>query len=164
MIFVYTDGARKGGDGAWAFVAVRNGAEIHRDSGKVEHTSNNRMELLAILKGLAWSLSARIDNVIIVTDSQYCITVLTRVIPANPFPLYKNHDLIQQARSLLTARHKFEWVRGHGTNEWNNFVDLLAGKAVRDIPASAVLKPPKPLLGPAPVQAPRPLKKRSTGH
>lgn len=145
-LFVYTDGARKGGDGGWAFVAVLNGREVHRDSGKEERTSNNRMELTAILKALAWSHSyTAVDNVIIVTDSQYSITVLTRERDQNrsPYPLPKNHDLIKIGRSLIGPRHKFEWVKGHSGHEWNDFADKLATQAVRDVEAQAVFKPRK---------------------
>lgn len=143
-VFTYTDGARRGRNGGWAFVAVSNGKEIHRTSGKIENTTNNRMELMAILKALAWSAGCcTVDNVIIVTDSKYCISVLSRppVTSRSPYPLPKNIDLIKIGRSLITSRHRFEWVRGHSGNEWNEFADKLAGAAVRDIPSNEVFKP-----------------------
>lgn len=140
-LFIYTDGARKRGDGGWAFVAVLNGREYHRASGKEERTTNNRMELHAILKALAWSQSYH-DNVIIVTDSQYSITVLTAPIDTTRPPRpYKNIDLIRMGRQLISPRHKFEWVKGHSGHEWNEFADKLAGHAVRGIEAQAVFKP-----------------------
>jgi ribonuclease HI len=130
-LYVYTDGAcRRNGDGAWAFVAVSNGKEIHAESGKQFGTTNNRMELYAILSALIWIQRQFIDNVIIVTDSQYSITVLTRPEKANPYPLPKNHDLIQLARKML-GNAKLCWVKGHSGNPWNDRADQLA-TATRD--------------------------------
>jgi DNA polymerase-1 len=145
-LFIYTDGARKDGDGAWAFVAVLNGREVHRESGKVVGTTNNRMELTAILKALAFAQQyGHVDNVIIVTDSQYSIRVIKqpgRCTVAGA--LRKNYDLIRQCKSLVTERIKFEWVKGHSGNEWNEFADKLATLAVRrGMPANAVFKPRK---------------------
>jgi ribonuclease HI len=132
--FVYTDGAcRRSGDGGWAFVAVCNGNEVHHESGKDSGTTNNRMELYAILSALVWVSKNRIANVIIVTDSKYCITVLTRAKDQNrsPYPLPKNHDLIKIARTL-TAGVKFEWVKGHAGNVWNEQADKRASAARDD--------------------------------
>lgn len=128
-LFVYTDGAcRRSGDGAWAFVAVSNGREIYNESGKDTGTTNNRMELNAIVMGLAWAAKQHVDNVIIVTDSKYSIAVLTRPDKANPFPLPKNIDLIRIGRSIMRgmSKIKFEWVKGHSGNQWNERADALA--------------------------------------
>jgi ribonuclease HI len=130
-LYVYTDGAcRRNGDGAWAFVAVSHGKEIHAESGKQFGTTNNRMELYAILMALVWISKRPVDNVIIVTDSKYSITVITRPTKANPFPLPKNHDLIQLARKLV-GDTQLIWVKGHSGCPWNDRADRLA-TATRD--------------------------------
>lgn len=77
------------------------------------------------------------DNVIVITDSQYCIGAIDKGHRVNV-----NDDLISPARSLLRSfprRPKFEWIKGHSGHEWNDKVDLAARHA-RD--GFKVRKPP----------------------
>jgi ribonuclease HI len=129
-LFLFTDGAcRRSGLGGWACVAVSNGQEVWRISGSADDTTNNAMELMAILRGLAKAATYS-DNVIVTTDSKYAIAVATRPDKANPFPLPKNIVLIRQIRSLAKPpRVKFEWVKGHSGHKWNELADKLATTA-----------------------------------
>lgn len=137
---LYTDGS-SGHDrsGGWACIAVMDGKELWRMSGRDTDTTNNRMELTAILRGLA-RLAKHTGNVTVITDSQYAIQVVTASDwQANAYRI--NADLIQQCRSLLRGkrnrRHnrrprattEFVWVKGHNGNEWNEAADKLAGRA-----------------------------------
>lgn len=82
------------------------------------------MELAAILQGLAAANTKGFANVIVITDSRYCILMLTRETEFGQ----ANHDMIKQTRSLLWAFNscKFEWVKGHSGVEWNEAADKLA--------------------------------------
>jgi ribonuclease HI len=134
---IFTDGACKGnpGPGGWG-VLLRMGAHEKELAGGDPATTNNRMEMTAVLM----ALRALIEpcNVTIHTDSRYVIDGMTKWIAgwkkrgwtsASKQPV-KNvdlwHDLIEAA-----ARHKvqWEWVRGHSGHVENERVDRLASDA-----------------------------------
>lgn len=134
---VFTDGACKGnpGPGGWG-VLLRMGAHEKELSGSEPMTTNNRMEMTAVLK----ALTALIEpcEVIVHTDSRYVIDGMTKWIAgwkkrgwvsASKQPV-KNvdlwHDLI-----AATARHKvsWQWVKGHDGHVENERVDRLASAA-----------------------------------
>ncbi|MES2698756.1 MAG: ribonuclease HI [Pseudomonadota bacterium] len=134
---VFTDGACKGnpGPGGWG-VLLRMGPHEKELSGGEPMTTNNRMEMTAVLK----AMSALIEpcEVIVHTDSRYVIDGMTKWIAgwkkrgwvnASKQPV-KNadlwHDLI-----AATARHKvsWQWVKGHDGHVENERVDRLASAA-----------------------------------
>ncbi|MCQ2232485.1 MAG: hypothetical protein MJZ30_11620 [Paludibacteraceae bacterium] len=130
----FTDGScdnkREPHCGGWAFI-VFNGNCNHPEieeadmirSGSFRNTTNNLMELTAIVQVVR--LIPEHSNVIIVTDSQYCITVLdhkTKIFP-------KNMNVISAFRKFTKERdirYKFHWIKGHSGNKYNEFVDKLA--------------------------------------
>ncbi|GGB97458.1 ribonuclease H [Novosphingobium endophyticum] len=134
---IFTDGACKGnpGPGGWG-VLLRMGEHEKELSGSDPETTNNRMEMMAVIKGL----NALIEpcEVVIHTDSRYVIDGMTKWIhgwkkkgwinaskqPVRNADLW--HDLIE-----ATARHKvhWEWVRGHSGHIENDRVDKLASDA-----------------------------------
>lgn len=124
-MFVYTDGAcNKNGGGGWAFVAVLNGEIVHEESGAhPTKTTNNRMELMAILRAVTWIAKRRLENVFIVTDSKTSLHVLEHVRrgPGQP----KNYDLVKQIKSLNVSC-EFRCIKGHSGHEFNNRADKLA--------------------------------------
>jgi ribonuclease HI len=137
QIELFTDGSCKGnpGPGGWAAL-LRMGRHEKELSGSDPETTNNRMEMTAVIRGL----SALIEpcQVDIYTDSKYVIDGITKWvhgwkkrgwINASKKPV-KNaelwHDLIE-----ATARHQIEWhwVKGHSGHLENERVDTLANQA-----------------------------------
>jgi ribonuclease HI len=142
VAFLFTDGScKRNGDGGWAFVAVIDG-EIHEEQwGNEQSTTNNRMELAAILKAMVWAHTECVDNVIIVTDSQYCINMLTDM---NYTPK-ANKALVNIGRAILIQRPmKFEWVKGHSGNPFNERADALCNFAAKRLSQANFKFPPIP--------------------
>ena len=138
---VYTDGACKGnpgigGWGAW----LRNGGNETELFGGERHTTNNRMELLAVIEALS-TLSPP-ANVRLHTDSQYVQKGISEWIhswkrrgwrTSDGKPV-KNVDLWQRL-DAVSGRHKIEWVwvRGHAGDPGNERADQLANRGVASI-------------------------------
>ncbi len=138
-IEIYTDGACRGnpGPGGWAALLI---AGEHRKelSGSEEHTTNNRMELLAAIRGLE-ALKKPGTTARVYTDSQYVIKGISEWLAAwkqrgwktaDKKPV-KNQDLWERL-DALAERHNLEWhwVRGHSGVEGNERVDQLANEAI----------------------------------
>lgn len=135
---MYTDGACKGnpGPGGWGVLLRYQGVEREL-SGAERQTTNNRMELVAAIRGLqALNRSCRIR---LVTDSTYLRQGITRWLPdwkrrnwktADRKPV-KNVDLWQELENA-TAGHEieWEWVRGHSGHAENERADALANAAI----------------------------------
>lgn len=131
---IYTDGACSGnpGPGGWGTIMRWNGHEKELNGGERE-TTNNRMELMAVIKGLeALSRRCRVD---LYTDSQYVQKGVTEWMAGwkrKGWPdRIKNQDLWQQLDALL-ARHdvRIHWVRGHDGHPENERADVLARAGV----------------------------------
>ena len=133
-VHIFTDGACKGnpGPGGWGAL-LRIGTTEKELSGGEAHTTNNRMELMAAIRGL--EALKRPCAVILTTDSRYVMDGLTKWIhgwqrngwkTADKKPV-KNADLWQE---LLAAAkpHKIDWrwVKGHSGHDENERVDQLA--------------------------------------
>lgn len=134
-VSIYTDGACSGnpGNGGYCAILVFNGFE-KIISGFEQDTTNNRMELLAVIKGLnALKESCEVD---LYSDSQYVVDAFNKKWIAswiaNGFKnsnkqQVKNVDLWQDLLSLLHL-HKVNFikVKGHADNEYNNRCDKIA--------------------------------------
>ena len=140
-VFLYTDGACKGnpGKGGWG-VLMRYGSHEKELFGGEAHTTNNRMELTAIIQGLA--ALKRPCAVVIYTDSQYVKNGMEKWIhgwkkngwkTASKQPV-KNEDLWQQL-DRLAAQHQiqWQWVRGHAGHTENERADALANQGVASV-------------------------------
>ena len=140
-VSLYTDGACKGnpGKGGWG-VLMRYGSHEKELFGGEAHTTNNRMELTAIIQGLA-ALSRPCD-VVIHTDSQYVKNGMEQWIhgwkkngwkTAAKQPV-KNEDLWRQL-DQLAAQHQiqWQWVRGHAGHAENERADALANQGVASV-------------------------------
>ena len=140
-VTLYTDGACKGnpGKGGWG-VLMRYGSHEKELFGGEAHTTNNRMELTAIIQGLA--ALKRSCAVVIYTDSQYVKNGMEKWIhgwkkngwkTAAKQPV-KNEDLWQQL-DQLAAQHQiqWQWVRGHAGHAENERADALANQGVASV-------------------------------
>ncbi len=137
-IEIYTDGACSGnpGPGGWGALLRWNGHEKELFGGETE-TTNNRMEMMAVIKALE-ALKRR-SNVDLFTDSKYVMQGITEWIEgwkaknwktAAKKPV-KNVDLWQQIDSL-TEQHdiQFHWIKGHAGHEGNERADELARRGI----------------------------------
>ncbi len=137
-VLLFSDGACSGnpGPGGWG-VLLRYGQHEKELSGGEAATTNNRMELLALIHGLeALKRSARVR---ICTDSQYVMKGMTEWLAgwkrrgwltADRQPV-KNVDLWQRLEvALAPHRVEWQWVRGHSGHPDNERVDALARRAI----------------------------------
>ena len=128
QVTLYTDGSCIGNPGPGGYAAVLNcnghfgrlsAGYIKEITGGADQTTNNRMELQAVIAGLQ-ALTRRCQ-VTVVTDSQYVVTIL------NNGRAKANLDLVQQVRQLA-CQHDItvQQVRGHSGHEMNELADQLA--------------------------------------
>jgi len=142
MIEIYADGACRGnpGPGGWGALLTIDGHEKEL-YGSERHTTNNRMELTAVIRALE-SLKKSGTSASVYTDSQYVIKGIEEWVggwkargwrTADKKPV-KNQDLWEQL-DALAARHtlKWHWVRGHSGNAGNERVDQLANRAINEM-------------------------------
>lgn len=139
-IRVYTDGSHSPStnNGGWGYCVVRNGQEILCHSGSVADTTNNRMELLAILNALL-HVDDPIDltkNLLIFSDSANSVNVIREVLAKRRDGIhvhhkrFANYDLVNQIVLLcLRRRVIFNWLKGHAGHRWNGRADELAVNA-----------------------------------
>ncbi len=137
-VFLYTDGACSGnpGRGGWAALLRYKEAEKTLTGGEME-TTNNRMEMTAVIEGLR--ILKKKCKVNVVTDSQYVCKNAQEYLEkwrANGWRKSDkkeilNLDLWQQLHELL-QKHDivWHWVRGHNGHKENEIVDELARNAV----------------------------------
>lgn len=132
---VYTDGACRSnpGPGGWGAIIVFNGTEKELSGGE-KYTTNNRMELIAVITALS-SLKESCD-VTITTDSKYVADAIGKKWLDNwkkrgwkksdGSPVL-NPDLWQQLDKLLQKHNvQFSWVKGHAGHPYNERCDKLA--------------------------------------
>ena len=137
-VYLFTDGACKGnpGAGGWGVLLRYGGHEKELFGGEAQ-TTNNRMELTAVLSGLR-TLNRPCD-VVICTDSQYVKNGMESWIhnwkkngwkTSGRQPV-KNADLWQQLDEQV-ARHRvrWQWVKGHAGHAENERADALANRGV----------------------------------
>jgi ribonuclease HI len=130
---IYTDGSSRGNPGPGGYGVVLKFGDLQRElSQGFLRTTNNRMELMAVIVGL--ETLKRPCRVLVVSDSKYVVdSVEKRWIDGwirKHWKDVKNPDLWQ--RYLLAAKPhtvKFHWVKGHATHVLNNRCDALATQA-----------------------------------
>jgi ribonuclease HI len=142
-VHLFTDGACSGnpGPGGWAYILKHPSTGATREaSGAEGDTTNNRMELRAVIEGLAaLKKPSRID---LTSDSQYVLKGLKEWLDnwkrkgwktSNKQPV-KNQDLWEQLDELR-ARHeiRFHWIKGHNEHPENERCDQLAVEAYRKL-------------------------------
>ena len=133
-ITIYTDGAAKGNPGPGGYGTVLISGQHRKElADGFRLTTNNRMELLAVIAGLE-ALKFDGCNVVIYSDSKYVVDAVSKrwldSWVKNDFKDKKNKDL--WLRYLKTARKhtvRFVWVKGHDGNPLNERCDRLAVEA-----------------------------------
>jgi ribonuclease HI len=134
-LIMYTDGAARGNPGPGGYGTILFWGDTKKElSGGFRHTTNNRMELMAVIVGLE-ALKKEGLTVTIYSDSQYVVKAfeqgwLKNWIATDFKGGKKNKDLWTRFYEL-SKKHKlrFRWVRGHADNPYNNRCDELATTA-----------------------------------
>ena len=141
VIEIYTDGACKGNPGVGGWGALLNGGGKTRELfGGEAHTTNNRMELMAVIRALE-ALKRRC-RVRLHTDSKYVQQGISEWIhawkkrgwkTADKKPV-KNEDLWRELDEIA-AKHDVEWlwVKGHAGHDGNERADELANRGVESV-------------------------------
>ena len=140
---MYTDGACRGnpGKGGWGALLRYNGAEKTFHGGEA-HTTNNRMELMAVIQGFK-ALTKSGCDVIVYSDSKYVLNGISEWMPnwkkrgwktAAKKPVL-NVDLWQALDALVQEHNvQWEWVKGHSGHPENEMADALANLGIDELP------------------------------
>jgi len=138
---IYTDGACKGnpGPGGWGVLLRYNEVEKTLHGGE-SLTTNNRMELMAAIKGLeSLTRSCTVD---LYTDSQYLRKGMSEWLKQWKLNGWKNskkepvkNDDLWKLLDDLASKHKitWHWVKGHSGHVENDMVDALANKGIEEL-------------------------------
>lgn len=124
---LYTDGSciKNPGPGGWAFILLENGKTKIKLSHGHKTTTNNRMELLAIINGLSYV--PRGSKVTLYSDSKYALDVCF-----NEYKCNANEDLINLVKNFKKLLEiEPVWVKAHKDNKYNNECDELARKQAK---------------------------------
>jgi ribonuclease HI len=138
---VFTDGACAGnpGPGGWGVVFVENNEVVDQRYGHDPQTTNNRMELKALIE--AFKLLPKDAEVTVYSDSQLCVNTLNewaagwekRGWRRKGGPI-KNLELVKEAYALSQAHPNvtLQWIKAHNGSRWNEYADALATAFLRD--------------------------------
>ena len=134
VVDIFTDGSCRGnpGPGGWGTILRWRGIEKELSGGE-PHTTNNRMELMAVIQGLR--AVRRRSAITVHTDSQYVQKGMTEWLAAwkaKDFRVKgggfrKNHDLWREL-DALASKHEmhWQWIKGHAGHPENERADKLA--------------------------------------
>ena len=139
MINIYPDGACKGNPGIGGYAAIIVSDNIDDDikiiAGGEPQSTNNRMEITAVLKALSWVYDNKPSELVIVhSDSQYLVRAineswLEKWIDKD-FKNIKNKDLwLKLYKYICKLNLEFKWVKGHDGHKFNELADNLASEA-----------------------------------
>lgn len=137
MIEMFTDGASSGNPGPGGYGVILRAGKYYKElSGGYRKTTNNRMELMAVIVGLE-ALKKPGNDVVIYSDSKYVIDAIEKKWVygwlKKGFAGKKNKDLWLRLLQTYKLHHvKFTWVKGHAGHPENERCDKLAVKASMD--------------------------------
>jgi ribonuclease HI len=137
-IELYTDGASKGNPGPGGYgVILKSGPHYKEFSQGFRLTTNNRMELMAVIVGLE-AIKKVPSDVLVISDSKYVVDAVNKGWLknwiANHFRKAKNKDLWLRFNSIYSKHNvQMMWIKGHNEHPENERCDQLA--------VSAALKP-----------------------
>lgn len=139
-VTLYADGACEGNPGPGGYAAViETGGSVHEVVGSEWRTTNNRMELMAVIAG--FRTLGRSRSVRVVSDSRYVVDGMNKWIhgwrrkgwkTAAGSPV-KNRELWEEL-DRIASRHRvrWEWIRGHAGHPGNERADTLARQAISE--------------------------------
>lgn len=137
-IIIYTDGASSGNPGPGGFgVVLKSGRHRLEKSEGFRLTTNNRMELLAVITGLE-ALKKEGSKVAVYTDSKYVADAVTKgwvfQWESKGFRKKKNPDLWRRFLNIYRKHNvRFVWIKGHNEDPENELCDRMAVEASRSI-------------------------------
>lgn len=132
---IFTDGGASPnpGPGGWGVVHVEKGEVVQKLHGGEPDTTNNRMELRALIN--AYNIVDKAETKIIHSDSELCVNTITKWAAGweskgwrrKSGPI-KNLELVQELYALAKERPEVQlkWVRAHSGGTWNEYADVLA--------------------------------------
>jgi ribonuclease HI len=140
---VFTDGSCEGnpGPGGWAAVWVEEDRIVDVRSGVNAATTNNRMELTALIAGLGMIPEDR--EITVYSDSQLCVKTVNEWAPGWEKRGWRrkrgsiaNLELVQELYRLARAhpRVTLRWIRAHDGSRWNEYADAVASTFLREGP------------------------------
>lgn len=134
QLVIYTDGSARGNPGPGGYgIVMQWGKTVKELSQGYRRTTNNRMELMAVVVALK-NLTREGLNITVYSDSSYVVNAVEQGWVHNwvkkGFKDKKNADLWMEYLLYHKKHHiKFVWVKGHANNQWNNRCDELATAA-----------------------------------
>lgn len=136
VVEIYTDGAAQGNPGPGGYgVILKYGDKAKELYAGYKHTTNNRMELMAVIAGLE-ALKKDALDVVVVSDSKYVVDAVEKgwvfEWQRKNFKGKKNKDLWLRFLDVY-AKHKvkFQWIKGHNNHPYNERCDELAVAAAQ---------------------------------
>ncbi len=147
-IKLFTDGASRGNPGPGGYgVVLKSGSHYKELSGGFSLTTNNRMELLAVITGLEAIKKSR-ASIIVYSDSSYVVKAVNegwlKKWQMKNFSKIKNPDLWKRFLEIYSKHNvKFVWIKGHAGHPENERCDALAVEASfkTDLPADEGYSP-----------------------
>jgi ribonuclease HI len=134
-LIIYTDGSSRGNPGPGGYGAILKWGDVEKElSQGYRKTTNNRMELLAVIAALE-ELKKEGLNITVYSDSQYIVKSVEQGWLKNWIATdfkggKKNKDLWLRYHALSQKHNiRFVWVKGHASNAFNNRCDILATTA-----------------------------------
>jgi len=134
---VFTDGSCEGnpGPGGWAYVWVRDDRILAEASGVESATTNNRMELTALIE--AYRALPEGEATVVYSDSQLCVKTINEWAAGWERRGWKrktgpiaNLEMVRELWRLANAHPRVElrWIRAHDGSRWNEYADALASR------------------------------------
>lgn len=139
QVYIYTDGAARGnpGPGGYGIVMEWVGKSYRKEFSKgFKHTTNNRMELLAVIEALKKLKKPGLE-VVVFTDSKYVADAVEKGWvfgwEKKGFKDRKNADLWREfLKEFRKHKVRFRWIRGHNSHPQNERCDALAVAASKE--------------------------------
>ncbi len=138
---LFTDGSANPnpGPGGWGVVYVVDNEIIDQQHGHDPHTTNNRMELTALIE--AYAMAATSVPLDVFSDSELCVKTINEWAPAweqrgwrRKGGEIKNLDLVQELYAMAQGRPNLtlRWIKAHDGSRWNEYADALATAYARE--------------------------------